>query len=122
MITQIFIREFEMSLLRSYGLAARKVSQLKADTSVVGNVTAQDVFIKQFLESFGQKRVLLEREIAIGGHRETAKLFDKIQRMAEAKVQVLLFHKNGKIDEPSFQKIVRELKTEIRSVFYESRT
>src|SRR3989344_5946228 len=116
MITQIFIREFEMSLLRSYGLAVRKVSQLKADTSVVGNVTAQDVFIKQFLESFGQKRVLLEREMAIGGHRETAKLFDKIQRMAEAKVQVLLFHKNGKIDEPSFQKVVRELKTEIRSV------
>ncbi|MDP3733852.1 MAG: hypothetical protein Q8R37_01360 [Nanoarchaeota archaeon] len=118
MITQIFLRELEMSLLRSYGFAVRNTAAVKTDTSVLGNVTAQDLFVKQFMAAFDEKRASLEREIVVGGNRDAAKLFDQVQRMVDAKVRVLLFHKQGKIDEKSFQSAIRELKTEVRSVFY----
>lgn len=107
-----------MSLLRAYGATVRQAAAVKTDTSVLGNVTAQDLFVKKFMATFDEKRAALEREIVVGGNRDAAKLFDQVQRMVEAKVRVLLFHKNGKVDEKSFHNAIRELKTEVRSVFY----
>ena len=118
MITQNFITEFELSLLRSYASAARQQQHQTAEPNFAGAVKLQDSFIKEFMNAFNQRRRILEQEIIVGRNRDPAKIVDQIQRLVDAKLRTVLYQKGGKMDEQSFRKALRELKMEVRSVFY----
>ena len=118
MITQDFMMEFELSLLRSFAAASRQQGQQTVEPNFTGAIKLQDSFVKEFMAAFEQKRKVLEQEILVGRNRDPAKMVDQIQRVVDAKLRTILYQKGGRIDEQSFRKAVRELKMEVRSVFY----
>ncbi|HIG92931.1 MAG: hypothetical protein QT02_C0001G0096 [archaeon GW2011_AR9] len=119
MITQDFLTEFESCLLRSYGRACKKSDPTKTPTNFVTTVSSQHEFITAFMDTFTERRSILEGEIQKGGHRNPALLVEKIQRTVEAKIRTALIQKGNVIDTMVFQKMVRDLKWEIRTIFYE---
>lgn len=118
MITQNFMMELELSLLRSFASASRQQGQQTAEPNFTGAIKLQDYFMKEFMAAFDQKRKILEQEITAGRNRDPTKIVDQIQRLVDAKLRTTLYQKGGKIDEQSFRKAVRELKMEVRTVFY----
>lgn len=118
MITQDFLTEFELCLIKSYTKAAKKglpKSQLGAD--ILAAARSREDFINEFMATFHDQRSMLETEVRKGGHADATKLLDKVSREVEGKIRASAFH--NKLDQNSFQKIVRDLKNDVRSVFYE---
>ena len=58
-------------------------------------------------------------EIERGGHANYEKLLQNINQMVENKLSSALYHKKAdEADEYVIKKIIRELKVEVRSIFY----
>ena len=119
MITQDFLTEFESCLLRSYGRAVKKSDPTRIPTTFVTTVSSQHDFMTAFMNTFEERRSVLEAEIGRGGHRNPALLVEKVQKIVDAKLRNALLRKGTALDQPAFQKIIRDLKWEVRSIFYE---
>src|SRR3989338_4724332 len=117
MITQDFLTELELSLIRSYARASR-ISSTAPMGSTVESMRASNDFTNAFMETFAQRRPILERQIAVGGHHNPPLISDQVNRMVEKKLKSALFQKGNKLDRGTFDKMTRELKTEIRTLFY----
>lgn len=116
MITQSFLMEFELGLLRAYNRAARKVEGKKG-SDVSSRAQVREEFMKEFMGTFSQEHSVLGWEIEKGGH-DSAKLLQKISKEVEGKVRTFLLQKEPK-DRATFERMVRDLKNDIRNVFYE---
>ncbi len=116
MITQNFLMEFELCLLRAYNHAARKVEGKKG-SDVSSRAHLREDFVKEFMNTFGEQHSVLGWEIEKGGH-DSAKLLQKISKEVEGKVRTFLLQKEP-TDKKTFERLVRDLKNDIRSVFYE---
>lgn len=116
MITQGFLMEFELCLLRAYNRAARKVEGKKG-SDVSSRAYVRTDFMKEFLDTFSQQQSVLGWEIQKGGH-DSGKMLPKISKEVEGKVQTFLLQKEPK-DRAAFERMVRALKNDIRNVFYE---
>ncbi len=116
MITQDFIREFEIALLKGYNRASRAATP-KVGATIVEAAKTQEQFMNAFLAAFQEQSANLEQEIGRGGHRDTSRLLMSIQKLVGAKVRTLLLR--GTPTSGTFQRVVRELRNDIRTVFYE---
>ncbi len=122
MITQNFVKEFEMALYRSYGRANTKIkSRSEHHHNFVGDTTYKEEVVKVFTNVLQERRPVLENEILKGGHQNSAELFSKVTSMVENKVRASvtkssLSHRG--FDQAAFEKMVRDLKVEVRDVFY----
>ncbi len=121
MITQAFLLEFELSLLKAYTKTTRNAGSNKGinDHNFLTSTQTRGNFVNNFMNAFAERRALLEAEIEQGGHRNASQMFNSIHRVVEAKVTTYLLHKNSPADERSFQNLVRDLKKDVGSVFYE---
>ncbi len=122
MITQNFVKELEMTLYRSFGRANGKVSSRSQHLpNFVGDTTHKEEVIKIFSGVLQERRLVLESEILKGGHKNTAEMFNKVSSLVENKVRTTMTRSsisNQGFDQAAFEKMVRDLKTEVRNVFY----
>lgn len=116
MITQDFLTEFELSLIRSYARAARLSSG--GSSGIVETARKTEGFTTAFMDTFQQRHSILERHIALGGHRDPSAIVGKVQRLVEHKLKNYLFQKGNKLDRGAFDMMARELKVEVRTLFY----
>lgn len=117
MITQNFLTELELSLIRAYNRASKKgIPKQHLGADILLAAKEREQFVQEFMASFQSQSNVIAKEIEKGGH-DSQKVLDKISREVEAKLRASLFQ--NKVDQASFQKIVRDLKNDVRSVFYE---
>ncbi|MEK6901441.1 MAG: hypothetical protein AABX37_03805 [Nanoarchaeota archaeon] len=120
MITQSFLIELESSMLRSFARAQRA---LTAEVpGVLASAQFNERFSKEFMRHLQERQGLLEQEIRQGGHEDYVKIADNVYKVVEQRVRSALtgnsLHER-KLDEYAFRKTVRDVKTEVRSAFYE---
>ena len=122
MITQTFVKEFEMALYRSFGRANSRInSRSQHLPNFVGDTTYKEDVVKIFNSVLQERRSVLESEILKGGHKNTAEMFSRVSSMVENKVRATMTRSslsNKGFDQSSFEKMVRDLKVEVRNVFY----
>ena len=122
MITQDFVKELEMALYRSYGRANSAIKNRSAhQPNFVGDTMHKEAVVKVFTEVLLERKVVLESEILKGGHKNTAVMFSKVASMVENKVRMTMTRSslsNKGFEQATFEKMVRDLKTEVRDVFY----
>ena len=122
MITQDFVKELEMALYRSYGRANTKLkSRSDHQPNFVGDTTYKEEIVKVFIDVLQERKQVLEREILKGGHKNTAEMFSKVTSMVENKVRTTMTTSslsNKSFDQAAFEKMARDLKTEVRDIFY----
>mgnify|MGYP001570579446 CR=1 FL=1 len=111
-----------MALYRSYGRANTKIkSRSEHHPNFVGDTTYKEDVVRVFATVLQERRPILESEIFKGGHQNTAELFSKISAMVENKVRATVTKSslsNRGFDQSAFEKMVRDLKVEVRDVFY----
>ncbi len=120
MITQNFIIEYELGLLKAYNRAAKS----KPLTSGVGgnfveSAKSRDEFVREFGSAFRANSAVLLREIEKGGYHNPNEYLEKVARDAEKRLQQHLYHKENKLDIVAFERLARTWKTEIRTLFYD---
>ncbi|MDO8511138.1 MAG: hypothetical protein Q7S55_03150 [Nanoarchaeota archaeon] len=122
MITQDFVKELEMALYRSFGRANTKIkSRSEHHPNFVGDTTYKEEVVKVFTSVLQERKTILESEILKGGHHNTAEMFSKVTSMVENKVRTTMTRSslsNKGFDQASFEKMVRDLKVEVRDIFY----
>jgi len=119
MITQGFLTEFELSLLKAYNRAnSQSIIISGNESNFVGASRFQNEFIQNFMNVFQQQRSILDRELRKGGNNPD-KMMEKINNEVEAKLRKVLFH-TTRLDQQTFQNIAREMKKNIRNVFYDN--
>ncbi len=120
MITQGFLIELESSMLRSFARASRSLAQ--GGQGILSTAQFNERFAKEFMQHLQERRGLLEQEIRQGGHEDYSKIADNVYRVVEQQVRSALTGKSlhdHKLDEYAFRKTVRDVKTDVRSAFYE---
>ena len=122
MITQDFVKELEMALYRSYGRANSKIkSRSEHQPNFVGDTTYKEEVVKIFSSVMQERKPVLESEILKGGHKNTAEMFSKVTSLVENKVRSTMTRSSlasKGFDQSSFEKMVRDLKVEVRDIFY----
>ena len=119
MITQDFLLEYEMTLLKAYNRASHSMTnETSKDANYLSQSKKREHFVKEFMLAFREQEVMLSKEILKGGHPDAAKLLQKIGQDVESKLRSAFYGKEN-LDRPAFQKVLRDLKTDVRSVFYE---
>lgn len=111
-----------MALYRSFGRANGRINnRSQHQPNFMGDTTYKEDVVKIFNEVLQERRPILESEILKGGHKNTAEMFSKVTSMVENKVRATMTRSslsNKGFDQSSFEKMVRDLKTEVRNVFY----
>ncbi|SRR3989338_8216944 len=122
MITQNFIKEFEVALYRSFGKANSAIQNRSQHLpNFVGDTTYKEGVVSVFTSVLQERKPVLESEILKGGHKNTAELFSMVTAMVENKVRTTMTRSslsNKGFDQAIFQKMVRDLKVEVRDIFY----
>lgn len=117
MIPLSFLTEFEISLLKAYNRASHKSTPITGkESDFVGAAHYQDEFVQAFMGAFQEQHALLERELRKGGNEPT-KLMNSISRDVELKLRTLLYQRR-RLDLTIFQSFAKDMKKEVRSVFY----
>lgn len=120
MITQDFLLQFEMALLRAYAKASRQGLPTDGNnTNFINAANSRNSFTQTFMNTFEERNIILEREIRAGGHHDPENLVLSLNRMIENKLNSALFHKNNQLTSEQFQQALRELKRDVRNIFYE---
>ena len=111
-----------MALYRSFGRTNTKIkSRSEHHPNFVGDTTYKEEVVKVFTTVLQERRPVLESEIFKGGHQNTAEMFSKVSAMVENKVRATMTRSSlasKGFDQASFEKMVRDLKVEVRDVFY----
>ncbi len=111
-----------MALYRSYGRASTKVkARNERDPNFLGAATYKEDMVKIFIDVLHERRSVLESEIVKGGHQNSAEMFHKVSKMVEDKVRSNLTQgmlNNKDFNSSSFEKLVRDLKVDVRNIFY----
>ncbi len=122
MITQTFLLEFESSLLRSFAKASRKVTpRSQREPNFLGNAQFKEEFMKEFLTALQERKPTLENEVLKGGHRNyedlTRSIFTLVEDTLRSNLTTHLLNQQG-LDQAAFEKVVRGLKNDVRTIFY----
>jgi len=123
MISQDFLTELEISLLRSYAKASSHIlPRNQREPNFLGSAQYKEDFVNKFMAILDGRRLVLNEMIQYGGHKNSAELLDKVYKTVEDAIRAELVRNllNQKtMDELSFRKVLRELKNTVRSVFYQ---
>ena len=111
-----------MALYRSYGRANSKIkARSEHQPNFVGDTTHKEEVVKVFTDVLLERRSLLEGEILKGGHQNAAEMFSKVSSMVENKIRTTMTTvslSNKEFNQAAFEKAVKDLKIEVRDVFY----
>lgn len=122
MISQSFLDQLEVGLKKSYNRTLRSI-QLNSEDNARETFTSlreareRNVFQTKFMETFREHNPILEQEIRKGGHRNTGQILTLLNRQVETQLSLLLF-RSSFIDEKTFTSWVRQMKLDVRSLFY----
>lgn len=123
MITQNLLLELESGMLRAFNRASAKVTPLsQLENNFMGTSKYKEEFIQLFMREMEERRSAIHNEIIKGEHKNYPSLADKVYRLVEEKLRRELTNsllKRAPLDEAAIKKIIRELKVEVRSIFYE---
>ncbi len=120
MITQNFIIEYELSLLKAYNRASKsKPLTGGLGGNFVESAKSRDEFVREFGTAFRTNSAVLLREIEKGGYTKPQEYLEKVARDVETKLQQHLYRKENKLDIVGFERLARTWKTEVRTVFYD---
>src|SRR3989338_8925769 len=116
MITQGFITEYELLLIRSFRKAT-KAQPSSGGPNFFYAVQGRDQFMREFMAAFRENGGLLTSEITRGGYRAPAEFFERVARDVEAKLQYH-FIRQDKMEQLQFERLVRQWKLDVRNLFY----
>lgn len=118
MITQSFLTEFEIGLLKAFAKASRtKTATPHENFATI--IKSQEAFMSEFTRIFGLHLPILEKEIVLAGHNPVT-LLPKVQRQIDSSIRTA-YMKHNALSEAAFKSVLRDLKTSVRSSFYEKR-
>lgn len=117
MITQGFLTEYELLLIRSFRRAT-KAQTHSGGPNFYYAVQGRDQFMREFMEAFRESGTMLTNEIARGGYRDAAGMFERVSRDVEAKLQSH-FLRQDKMEQLQFERLARQWKLDVRNLFYE---
>ncbi|MEK6938790.1 MAG: hypothetical protein AABX04_07150 [Nanoarchaeota archaeon] len=124
MITQGMVGEVETAMLRAFGRTNSKIVPMaQREKNFLSSASYKEEFVKEFMNQVQDRKPHLELEIEKGGYRDVSRLAVNVHRLVESKVrngltQRLLTDKG--VDETTMLRLVREVKTEMRNLFYEN--
>lgn len=119
MITNNFTTEFEILLIKSYAQAKKKSPMTSISNNFLSATQNRSGFVQEFMNQFKANGGILDQEIKRGGHIDSQAIFRKVSHLVETKISSALFKSSNLMDETAFQQIVRDLKKDVRNVFYE---
>lgn len=117
MITQDFLLEYQLKLIKAFNRANRTKPLSNSAGGYLEAAKARESFIAEFGVAFRENSDLLIREIAKGGYKP-ADMFEKIARDVEHKLSTHLYQKDNRLDIVTFERLVRDWKADVREVFY----
>ena len=117
MITQDFLLEYEIKLIKAFNRANRNKPLGSSSGGYLEAAKTRESFVADFGVAFREGSEHLVREIAKGGYNPTDK-FERVARDAEAKLSQYLYSKDNRLDIVSFERLARDWKTQVRDVFY----
>lgn len=124
MITQGMLGEVETCMLRSFARTNGKVAPLSGrEKNFLSSANYKEEFVKEFTSAMQERHSVLVKEIEKGGYREPVRLATNVHRLVESKLRAELSSRllgNKGLDPAGFQRIVREVKNEMRNLFYEN--
>lgn len=116
--------ELEASMLRSFARANAKVIPMsQREKNFLTGAKYKEEFMTEFMTNMETRKPIFEREISKGGYKDTARLAASVYRIVEDKIRRELTQKlfgNKGLDEAGVNKIIRDIKIEMRDVFYEN--
>lgn len=118
------ITELEASMLRSFARANAKVSPMsQREKNFLTGAKYKEEFMVEFMTNMESRKPTFEQEVAKGGYKDTSRLATSVYRLVEDKIRRELTQKllgNKGLDEVAVSKVIREIKVEMRNVFYEN--
>lgn len=124
MITQGMVGEVETCMLRSFARTSGKVAPLAGrQKNFLSSANYKEDFIREFSSAMKERYPLLVKEIEKGGYRDPERLATSVHRLVESKLRAEISSRllgDKGLDQNGFQKIVRDVKNEMRNVFYEN--
>jgi|GEM_PF-1683876 len=124
MITQGMVGEVETVMLRSFSRTNGKVAPMQQrQNNFLSSANYKEEFMKEFMSNVQERKTHLEQEIEKGGYRDSTRLTVSVHRLIESKLRNAITSRllgDKGLDEATFQRVVRETKTEMRNLFYEN--
>jgi len=124
MITQGMVGEVETCMLRSFSRTNSKVAPLAGrQKNFLSSANYKEEFIREFTTAMQERHSILVKEIEKGGYRDSVRLATNVHRLVESKLRAELSTRlisDKGLDQTGFQRIVRDVKNEMRNVFYEN--
>ncbi len=117
MITQDFLLEYEIKLIKAFNRANRNRPLSNSSGGYLEAAKARDEFTREFGIAMRENADLLIKEIARGGYKPP-EMFEKIVRDAETKLSNYLYQKDNRLDIVGFERLARDWKADVREVFY----
>ncbi len=117
MITQDFLLEYEIKLIKAFNRANRNKPLSNNPGGYLEAAKTREAFVAEFGVAFRESSEHLVREIAKGGYNPVEK-FERVARDVEAKLSKHLYAKDNKLDIVGFERLARDWKGEVREVFY----
>ncbi len=117
MITQNFLLEYELKLIKAFNRANRNKPLSNSAGGYLEASKARDQFVSEFGVAFREGSANLIQEIAKGGYKPP-EMFEKIARDAETKLSNYLYQKDNRLDIVGFERLARDWKGDVREVFY----
>lgn len=118
------VGEVETAMLRSFARTNGKVAPLQQrQHNFLNSANYKEEFMKEFMINVQERKTHLEKEIEKGGYRDPARLTVSVHRLIESKLRSEITSRligDKGLDEAGFQKVVREIKSEMRNLFYEN--
>lgn len=121
MISQEFLQQLELALLRGYGRASNHTARGQHEPNFLGSAKYKEEFVQQFMSLLEERKALLAKSIMVAGHNPVT-IINKLYPIIENKVREELTRNtlNYKtMDEKSFRKVIQDVKKEIPDLFYE---
>ena len=111
-------------MLRSFARANAKVIPMgQREKNFLTSANYKEEFMKEFMTNMETRRTVIEQEVTKGGYKDTTRLTNNVYRLVEDKMKRELTQKlmgSKGLDEAGVGKVIREIKTEMRNVFYEN--
>ena len=122
MISQEFLQELELAMLRGYGRANNKTTPPgQRDANFLGSAQHKEEFVKQLMSVLDERKAVLAKSIMMAGHNPVT-IIGKLYPITENKVREELTRNSlnyKTMDEKSFGKVILDVKKEIPDLFYE---
>ena len=122
MISQEFLNEVELAMLRGYGRANNQTTPRgQREANFLGSAQYKEEFVKQLMSVLEERKAVLAKSIMTAGHNPV-KVIGKLYPIIENKVREELTRNSlnyKTMNEKAFGKVIQDVKKEIPDLFYE---